>query len=63
MALDELLDASLDEDSLHVGEVLAFCVVRAKDYHFLNPHLIEVPTHDPLRFQSVLQWTWSLGSL
>ena len=27
-ALDELLDADLDEDSLQVEDIVAFCVVR-----------------------------------
>jgi len=37
MALDELLDARLDEDSLHVGEALAFYAIRAKDFPILKP--------------------------
>ena len=34
IALDEFLDTGLDEDSLHVDETLAFCVVRTKDFPF-----------------------------
>jgi len=48
---------------LNVEEALAFCAVRAKDFTFLNLHLVEVPTYKPLRFQSSLQWTWNPGSL
>jgi len=37
ITLDELLDAGLDEDSLHVEDALTFYTVRAKDLPFLNP--------------------------
>ena len=36
IALDELLDEDLDEDSFHIEDALAFCIVRAKDLPFLN---------------------------
>ena len=35
--LDELLDADLDEDSLQVEDIVAFCVVIVDDFPFLNP--------------------------
>ena len=61
-ALDELLDADLDEDSLQVEDIVAFCVVRVDDFPFLNPSSCWSSCSWTFKFQWALQWTWSPGS-